>query len=198
MPVERLDAEREGQPYAGRWVARVRGKIIAQGATRAEAYNNGRSSRPKERLEIVFMFPVIDHPLLKSVLELLPPDQPLYLVGGAVRDALLGRTTHDLDFAVPGGALKLARRLADKLPGAFFPLDEETDTARVIVRRDDGGRDVLDFAVSAAPTWLPTCADGTLPSMPWPLTCAAVRPLIPWAGHKTCAKSACVPVRRLL
>ena len=146
MPEECPSADRNGQPYVGRWVACVRGKIVAQGVTREEASANGRASRPKEKLELIFMSPVLDHHLLKSLRELLPPDQPLYLVGGAVRDALLGRSVHDLDFAVPTGALRLARRLADRLPGAFFPLDAETDTARVIVRRQDGGRDVLDFA----------------------------------------------------
>ena len=146
MSVEQQVADLESRLYAGRWVARVRGKVIAQGATRDEAYQSARVSRPKEKFELVFMSPVFDHPLLKQVRELLPPGQPLYLVGGAVRDSLLGRETHDLDFAVPAGAIKLARRIADKLPGAFFPLDQETDTARVIVEREDGGRDMLDFA----------------------------------------------------
>ena len=146
MSVEQQVADLESRLYAGRWVARVRGKVIAQGATRDEAYQSASVSRPKEKFELVFMSPVFDHPLLKQVRELLPPGQPLYLVGGAVRDSLLGRETHDLDFAVPAGAIKLARRIADKLPGAFFPLDQETDTARVIVEREDGGRDILDFA----------------------------------------------------
>src|SRR5688572_18666664 len=147
MPVkQRRIREKEGQYYAGRWVARVRGKVVAQGASREEAYNTARASRPKEKLELLFMSPIFDHPLLKAVRDLLPADQPLYLVGGAVRDSLLGRTTHDLDFAVPSGALKLARRIADKLPGAFFPLDKETDTARIVLQHADGTRDMLDFA----------------------------------------------------
>ncbi len=146
MPGKRRIREDEGRYYAGRWVARVRGKVVAQGATQEEAYNSARSSRPKEKLELVFMSPIFDHPLLKSVRELVPADQPLYLVGGTVRDSLLGRATHDLDFAVPSGAIKLARRIADKLPGAFFPLDDETDTARIVIQREDGARDMLDFA----------------------------------------------------
>ncbi len=133
-------------PYAGRWVALVRGKIIAQGATQAEALNAARASRHKENAEIVYMLPILDSPLLKSVRDALPADQPLYLVGGAVRDALLGRPTHDLDFTVPPGALKLARGLANRLGGAFFPLDEKNDTARIVIQREDGTRDILDFA----------------------------------------------------
>lgn len=146
MPAKRHIRDKEGQYYAGRWVARVRGKVVAQGATREEAYEAARASRPKEKLELLLMSPIFDHPLLKAVRDLLPADQPLYLVGGSVRDSLLGRSTHDLDFAVPSGALKLARSIADKLPGAFFPLDAGTDTARIVVRREDGSRDLLDFA----------------------------------------------------
>ncbi|UCC65393.1 MAG: CCA tRNA nucleotidyltransferase, partial [Anaerolineae bacterium] len=72
-----------------------------------------------------------------------------YLVGGSVRDTLLGRPAHafhDLDFAVPVGGLVLARRLADWLGGAFFPLDVERDTGRVVLTGSDGRRLFLDFA----------------------------------------------------
>ncbi len=138
--------ENEGHIYAGRWVARVRGKIIAQGATREAAYNAARASRPKERIELLRMSPIFDHPLIKAVQSILPADQPLYLVGGALRDSLMGRENHDLDFAVPSGAMKLARSIAGQLTGSFFPLDEATDTARIVIVRADGVRDVLDFA----------------------------------------------------
>jgi len=66
-------------------------------------------------------------------------------VGGCVRDLLLGRSIHDWDFAVDQDALGLARAVADALGGAFYPLDEERDTGRVIVRRE-GRRVELDFA----------------------------------------------------
>lgn len=68
-----------------------------------------------------------------------------YLVGGSVRDALLGcpvADLHDLDFAVPSGGLALARRLADALGGAFFALDAERDTGRVVL----GQRLYVDIA----------------------------------------------------
>lgn len=138
--------DNEGQYYAGRWVAFVRGKVVAQGATREAAYNAAHASRPKEKIEVVLMSPIFDNVLLKAVRDWLPADQPLYLVGGALRDSLLGRPLHDLDFAVPVGALKLARQLAGGLGAAFFPLDEQTDTARIILQREDGTRATLDFA----------------------------------------------------
>ena len=37
----------------------------------------------------------------------------IYLVGGSVRDILLGRETEDLDFAVTGAALDFAGKFAD-------------------------------------------------------------------------------------
>src|SRR5213595_2275938 len=69
------------------------------------------------------------------------------LVGGAVRDAWLerrpGRGAVDLDVAVPAGALDLARRVAERLGGAFVALDAERGTGRVVV---PGLRlDVTDF-----------------------------------------------------
>ena len=42
---------------------------------------------------------------------------PVYLVGGPVRDVLMGMPIRDLDFTVEGDALSLARRLAERLDG---------------------------------------------------------------------------------
>jgi tRNA nucleotidyltransferase/poly(A) polymerase len=134
-------------PYAGRWVARLRGKVIAQGNTSEEARRAAQTHRHKESPEIVFMpAPFSFSPLLASVQEALPSGQEVYLVGGAVRDALLGRESHDLDFAVPAGGIKLARMIANKLKGAFYPLDVERDTGRVVLVSEDGARISLDFA----------------------------------------------------
>jgi tRNA nucleotidyltransferase/poly(A) polymerase len=62
-----------------------------------------------------------------------------------VRDALLGKETHDLDFTLQGNPIPWARDVADRLGGAFFILDKERNTARVIIREEDGHRHVLDF-----------------------------------------------------
>ncbi len=60
--------------------------------------------------------------------------QPLYLVGGVVRDAMLGRTSgvSDLDVIVERNALAVARRVADRLGWAFYPLDDARDVARLV------------------------------------------------------------------
>lgn len=71
---------------------------------------------------------------------------PLVLVGGSVRDLLLGRDLHDLDLAVPAGGLELARRLADTLQGAFVPLDAGRDTGRAVLTSPNGRALVVDFA----------------------------------------------------
>ena len=73
-----------------------------------------------------------------------------YLVGGTVRDALLGRPGYDLDVAVVGKAMSLARQVADEIHGAYVPLDHEHDVARVVVWI--GGRQhSFDFAGLRAP-----------------------------------------------
>jgi putative nucleotidyltransferase with HDIG domain len=55
----------------------------------------------------------------------------LVLVGGAVRDALLGRPDADVDLALPHGALDLAERLAARLGATAVVLDAERGAARV-------------------------------------------------------------------
>ncbi len=75
------------------------------------------------------------------------------LVGGAARDLLLGRPVHDWDFVVEHDAIPLARATADRLGAAFFPLDEERDTGRVVVYTLDGARTSLDFALRRGPDW---------------------------------------------
>ncbi|MEH2084404.1 MAG: CCA tRNA nucleotidyltransferase [Nostoc sp.] len=65
-------------------------------------------------------------------LEFLP--QPAYMVGGAVRDAILGRTREylDLDFVIPSKAVKVARAIANHYKAGFVLLDAERQIARVV------------------------------------------------------------------
>ncbi|MBX7213344.1 MAG: hypothetical protein K1X39_04950 [Thermoflexales bacterium] len=76
----------------------------------------------------------------------------LLLVGGSVRDLLLGETPHDLDFATDRDSVAVARTTADLLRGDVYVMDAERATARVIVER--AGRTwVLDFALRRGATW---------------------------------------------
>ncbi len=84
--------------------------------------------------------------ILDKVRGALPPDLPVYLVGGAVRDLLLQKTVHDLDFTLPGDAQQPARRVADALGAAYYPLDQEHNAARVVWHAPVLGRIFLDFA----------------------------------------------------
>ena len=63
-----------------------------------------------------------------------------------MRDALLGRPVADLDLALPAGSVAAARRLADRLDGAFVPLGEAHGTARVVLRQPIAAvLDLTDF-----------------------------------------------------
>jgi tRNA nucleotidyltransferase/poly(A) polymerase len=75
-----------------------------------------------------------------------------WLVGGAVRDLVRGRPGVDLDVAVDGPALDLARRFADRTGGAWVPLDDATDTARVVWTTHGDQQLVLDLVRLRAPT----------------------------------------------
>jgi putative nucleotidyltransferase with HDIG domain len=78
-------------------------------------------------------FPAPIGGLLERMVPLLPVDVPVYLVGGAVRDLLRGKAVHDLDLVMPGNVLVAARRLADALGMAYYPLDVERGTARMVL-----------------------------------------------------------------
>ncbi len=58
--------------------------------------------------------------------------QPVWLVGGAIRDAALGRAISDLDFAC-GDARGLAARLARAFRGTLVTLDEKNAVYRLVL-----------------------------------------------------------------
>jgi poly(A) polymerase len=66
-----------------------------------------------------------------------------WIVGGALRDELLGREVTDIDIAVEGDPEQAARELAAELGGPVFQLSETFGAWRVVDRRE--GR-VYDFA----------------------------------------------------
>jgi poly(A) polymerase len=72
-----------------------------------------------------------------------------WIVGGALRDELLGRPVTDVDIAVPGEARAPARALAAEVRGPTFQLSEAFGAWRVIDR--DAGR-VYDVATLQGPT----------------------------------------------
>ena len=114
----------------------------ASRSARASAHRRSVAQFSLRRLTV----PQIE--ILRALLRVTPRGVEPVLVGGAVRDVLLGRCAAvDLDVAVPGGALAIGRRLADALGSAFVPLDVERGAARVVT---PGHR--VDLADFRAPT----------------------------------------------
>ena len=88
--------------------------------------------------------------LLENLRPVLPGDQAIYLVGGAVRDFLSGRRVHDLDFALAGDTRMVARQVARRVGGSYFVLDDERNMARVIYTPPgEEERIILDFTLLA-------------------------------------------------
>ena len=102
--------------------------------------------RRLERLQTVF----------DAVAAVSEPFEGVYLVGGTVRDILLGEESFDVDIAVEGDAIALAQALADVLGGRVRP-HEKFGTA--VVLYGEGGRvDVVTARTEFydAPAALPT------------------------------------------
>ncbi len=74
---------------------------------------------------------------------------PVHVVGGTVRDAVLGRAIHDIDLIVPAGAIALTFRLANALGYPAYALDDERDVGRILAT---GGETTLDIARYRGPT----------------------------------------------
>ena len=77
---------------------------------------------------------------------------PAFLVGGYIRDSLLGVPTRDVDVAVLGDFLRLAKELADTFGGAFVPLGQARQAlgtpgvARAVVSSPNSGKWVVDVS----------------------------------------------------
>ncbi len=83
--------------------------------------------------------------LLTTLSDILTPKQrPAYVVGGFVRDWLLGKDTVDVDIAVQGDALKTAHQVAQAVNGKYVLLDQVNKVARVVVT--SGRQWHLDFS----------------------------------------------------
>jgi tRNA nucleotidyltransferase/poly(A) polymerase len=84
--------------------------------------------------------------LLDKVLAILTQeDSPVYLVGGFVRDALLGRPGHDIDLVVRENAIDLTFRLANRLGLPAYRLDSERDVGRIVIPGTDITLDIAAF-----------------------------------------------------
>ena len=78
---------------------------------------------------------------------LAPQGIDCYLVGGYIRDGLLGRASHDIDLTVAGDAVDIARQVADAFEAKFVLLDEIHQVARVVLFQNEE-RWYLDFTTT--------------------------------------------------
>lgn len=133
--------------YAGRWVALVGDEVAGVGHTAVSAQQMAQRNRPKERSRPYFVEPAsgirLALPELMGEIRPFLSQHPhaVYLVGGAVRDAVRGQASHDLDFAVAADAIRLTFKVADQLGVPAYILDKERDIGRVVLADT-----TLDFA----------------------------------------------------
>ncbi|MGC8827882.1 MAG: DUF5678 domain-containing protein, partial [Anaerolineae bacterium] len=145
------------------WAALQGQRVVGVGRDAGEAYRAAKARRPKEeptalvlagageddvhqwpqRLERLFAENAWAARTRESLCSRL---SSVYLVGGSVRDLMLGRPIHDLDIVMSEDAVQWGRRLADQLGAGFYILDAERGFARVILRREDGSRIFLDLS----------------------------------------------------
>jgi tRNA nucleotidyltransferase (CCA-adding enzyme) len=99
--------------------------------------------------------------ILPAIQAVAPPYEGVYLVGGAVRDVLLGEQSLDLDLMVEGDALAFARELAKELKARCHP-HEKFQTA-VVKGTDPKGNEVrVDVAAARTEFYV---APGALPEV---------------------------------
>jgi tRNA nucleotidyltransferase/poly(A) polymerase len=87
-----------------------------------------------------------------DALRRLAKERALYVVGGAVRDLLMGRPLKDLDLAVSGSPRALGREIARQFDGAFFYLREADETARIVFKSGAGEIRQIDLVAMKGET----------------------------------------------
>ena len=101
-------------------------------------------------------------PALDAIVAVDEPYDGVYLVGGTVRDILLGERNFDVDVVVEGDAIALARAVAEKLDGRVRA-HRKFGTA-VVLYGDDERLDLVTARSETyhAPAALPTVEPGTI------------------------------------
>ncbi|MBI5573773.1 MAG: CCA tRNA nucleotidyltransferase [Elusimicrobia bacterium] len=74
-------------------------------------------------------------------LKFLKANRNIWIVGGYIRDSLLGKITKDIDFATDGNTKKIAQKFADKTNGSFVVLDDFNKIYRVVINDE-----IYDFS----------------------------------------------------
>ena len=120
-----------------------------------------------------------DAPIVAAVRGALDAAEGIWVVGGAVRDAVLGREVDDLDLAVAGDPGTAARKIGAALGEHAFELSAEFGTWRVVARERDWQIDVTALRGDSIEADLAE-RDFTIGAVAVPL--AGGEPLDPYAG----------------
>ncbi len=70
---------------------------------------------------------------------------PAWIVGGTIRDELLGRELYDIDLVVDGDVAALSKRLRKRLSAHAFALSDEFGTWRLIDRKGEWQLDISEI-----------------------------------------------------
>ena len=85
--------------------------------------------------------------IFEEVRKVVPASMQIYLVGGAVRDMLLGKQINDYDFVIEGLVRPVGKKLADNLHGKYYVLDDTRDMVRVLLKTSDKEKPIcIDIA----------------------------------------------------
>ncbi len=124
-------------------------------------------------------------------------DVKVFLVGGCLRDVVMGRPIQDYDFALSGADEDLPLEFASRSGGSFFWLDRERRQARIVTGRG-GNAFTFDFAPIRGTSLRDDLAlrDFTINALALPVSRAAGGLLDPLQGLRDIAKGrvrACGP-----
>ncbi len=158
---ELLAAAREGRVAVMRG-GRIVGVVTRSDVLRALGAAAGAGPAPAESLRDELARLKRLTPVFEAVAALSEHAEGVYLVGGTVRDILLGEESFDVDIAVEGDAIELAQSLARALGGRVRP-HTKFGTA-VVVYGDDERVDVVTARTEFydAPAALPTVEHATI------------------------------------
>jgi poly(A) polymerase len=120
-------------------------------------------------------------PAARACREALGDAAGVWIVGGAVRDAALGRPVTDLDLAVSGDPREAARAIARRAGGKTFQLSEEFATWRAMARDDSWQVDVAALRAEGIERDL-ALRDFTVNAVAIPLSPTDPTPIDPLGG----------------
>ena len=84
--------------------------------------------------------------IFEAVKKVVPPIVQIYLVGGAVRDIILGKQVHDFDFVIEGLARPVGKKIAKELNGKYYVMDDDRNMVRIMLNPDTSDCYCIDIS----------------------------------------------------